>query len=103
MTDPIVVNRSMLTGTIKYIEKTDEAKGFGEFMKQLELDAKNLKLSTIRLEFDQCSKLMQQKLAKHAKDKGFDCDEIPTFSEGAIDIDRVTGPNLQIYKEIKTE
>lgn len=103
ITDKIEVRRSTLSGYIKYIEKTPESEGIDKFLEQLERDARDTKCKQIRVEFDQCSKKMQEKLEKHARKKGFDCSEVPVFDEGMMELDRATGLNLQVYKEIKEE
>jgi hypothetical protein len=96
MTDPIEVNRKLLIGNIKYLERTDESQGLGEFMKTLERDARNLKLSEIRVEFDQCSPNIEKKIQKHAKTNGFECDTVPWFGDDAR-----AGDNIQISKSLK--
>jgi hypothetical protein len=96
MTEPIEVNRKLLIATIKYLERTDESQGLGEFMKTLERDAKTLKLTEIRVEFDQCSPNIEKKIRKHAKTNAFDCEIVPWFGEDAR-----AGNNIQISKTLK--
>jgi hypothetical protein len=96
ITDPIEVNRRLLAGTIKYIDRNEESQGLGEFMKTLEKDARTVKANEIRVEFDQCSKPMEQKLEKHAKSNGFECETVPWFGEDAR-----AGDNIQISKTLK--
>jgi hypothetical protein len=96
MTDPIEVNRKLLIANIKYIERTKESQGLGEFMKTLEKDARSLKLSEIRVEFDQCSANIEKKIQKHAKSNGFECETVPWFGDDAR-----AGDNIQISKTLK--
>ena len=94
------VQKMTLNGFIKYIEKSQDSKGFDFFFQALIKDAKATECRYIRVEFDQCSKPMVQKLEKYSKKHEFECDEISTF--GDTEAVNKAGPNIQIYKEFKS-
>ncbi len=103
LTDPLEIKGSTLQGKIDYLEKTEDATGLGGMFSQLKSDASAEGCTAIKVEFDQCSPKMQRKLEKHAKEHGFDCDEVPVFEPGEAFPKAVgpTGPNIQVYKNLK--
>jgi hypothetical protein len=89
-----------LKGEIKYMEKTEDAKGLGDFLQTLETDAIANGCKYIEIEHDQCSPVIEKKWIKYCDLHGWELKYIYPFTTSGDQYPLNAGPNIITRKKI---